>query len=156
MVDQNRRRELDEALELLHFAFRAVVANPDRMLAQRGLSRVHHRILYFVRRSPGGSVNRLLRTLGVSKQALNAPLRTLVQEKLITISYSPEDRRVKQLELTARGRELEDTLSGDQRRRFAAAFERLGKSQEAAWRKVMRALAEKGFDAISSRRHGQR
>ena len=146
MVDQNRRRELDEALELLHFAFRAVVANPDRILARRGLSRVHHRILYFVCRSPGTSLNRLLRTLGVSKQALNAPLRTLVQEKLITISYSPEDRRVKQLELTARGRELEDALSGDQRRRFAAAFERLGKSKEAAWREVMRALAEKEFD----------
>ena len=55
-----RERELDEAWELMHFALRAVVARPDQMLEKRGLSRVHHRILFFVARQPDLSVNQLL------------------------------------------------------------------------------------------------
>ena len=55
-----REHELDEAWELMHFALRAVVARPDQMLEKRGLSRVHHRILFFVARQPDLSVNQLL------------------------------------------------------------------------------------------------
>ena len=47
-----RERELDQAWELMHFALRAVIASPDQMLEKRGLSRVHHRILFFVARQP--------------------------------------------------------------------------------------------------------
>ena len=50
---------------------------------ERGLGRVHHRILYFVARSPGIAVNALLGVLDVSKQALHAPLRELVDKGLI-------------------------------------------------------------------------
>jgi len=140
---ETRQRELDQALELLHFGFRAVIANPDRVLASRGLSRVHHRILYFVRRNPGGSVTQLLRILNISKQALNAPLRTLIQKKLVSITTATEDRRVRQLCLTAKGEELESTLSGDQRLRFAEAFKKVGPVKESAWRDTMCWLADK-------------
>jgi DNA-binding MarR family transcriptional regulator len=114
------------------------------MLASRGLSRVHHRILYFVRRNPGISVNQLLEILGVSKQALNAPLRALVRKKLVSMAASGEDGRVKQIRLTAKGEGFEMTLSGDQRARFAAAFQRAGSRKEAGWRETMRYLAENG------------
>ena len=40
----------------MHFALRAVIAEPDRILAARGLTRMHHRILFFRRASPGMSV----------------------------------------------------------------------------------------------------
>src|ERR1700688_104968 len=103
MVDPLAGRNLDEALELLHFAFRAVVARPDRMLGSRGLSRVHHRILFFVRRNPGISVGDLLRILGTSKQALNAPLRTLLRKKMVSLTAASEDRRVKRIHLTREG-----------------------------------------------------
>jgi DNA-binding MarR family transcriptional regulator len=139
---EKRQCELDRALELLHFGFRAVIANPDRVLASRGLSRVHHRILFFVRRNPGCSVTQLLRILNISKQALNAPLRTLIQKKLVSNVASSEDRRVKQLRLTAKGEQLERTLSGDQRDRFAATFRRVGPAKEAAWRETMLRLAD--------------
>lgn len=136
-----RKFELDEALALLHFAFRSVVAKPDQMLAARGLSRVHHRILYFVRRNPDISVNRLLEMLGVSKQALNGPLRMLLKKKLVAVETASADRRVRQLRLTASGAHLELLLSGDQRRRFAAAFRQVGPRKEAAWRETMGCLA---------------
>jgi DNA-binding MarR family transcriptional regulator len=146
MVDLLAERDLDEALELLHFAFRAVVARPDRMLGSRGLSRVHHRILFFVRRNPGMSVGELLRILGTSKQALNAPLRTLLRKKMVSFTSAPEDRRVKRIHLTDEGKRFEKTLSGDQRNRFKAVFKMAGKQKELAWCEIMRSLADKHFN----------
>jgi len=137
-----RQDELDDALQLLHFGFRAVIANPDRVLASHGLSRVHHRILFFVRRNPSGSVTQLLEILDVSKQALNAPLRTLVRKKYIAVVPSKSDRRVKELTLTSKGEALERTLSNDQRQRFATAFRKSGEAKETAWREIMRYLAD--------------
>lgn len=137
-----RERELNEALEALHFAFRAVVAKPDAVLAEHGLSRVHHRILYFVGRNPGLSVNALLAILNVSKQSLNAPLRQLMDQGLIETAPDPADRRIKRLRLAKKGAKLENILSGDQRQRFMRAFREAGKESEVGWRKIMRLLAE--------------
>ena len=68
-----------EAIEQLYFGYRALTEQPDRILERKGLGRVHHRILYFVGRSPSTTVNALLSTLNVSKQALNTPLRQLIE-----------------------------------------------------------------------------
>ncbi|MBD3887389.1 MarR family transcriptional regulator [Phormidium tenue FACHB-886] len=141
----DREKELNEALEALHFAFRAVVAKPDAILAERGLSRVHHRILYFISRKPGLSVNELLATLGISKQSLNGPLRQLTQLGLVESNVDTTDRRIKRLTLTPPGLCLEGQLSGDQRQRFARVFEVAGLEGETAWRKVMHLLAEDTF-----------
>lgn len=140
-----REKELNKALEALHFAFRAVVAKPDAILAERGLSRVHHRILYFIGRKPELSVNELLATLGVSKQSLNSPLRQLTQLGLVESNSDTSDRRIKRLTLTPSGLCLESQLSGDQRQRFARVFEVVGLEGETAWRKVMHLLAEDTF-----------
>lgn len=138
----DREKELNAALEALHFAFRAVVAKPDAILAEQGFSRVHHRILYFIARQPGLSVNELLATLGVSKQSLNIPLRQLTQLGLVESKMDTTDRRIKRLILTASGLCLEHQLSDDQRQRFARVFEVVGLEGETAWRKVMLLLAE--------------
>lgn len=138
----DREQELNEALEALHFAFRAVVAKPDAILAERGLSRVHHRILYFIGRQPGLSVNELLATLGISKQSLNTPLRQLTELGLVESKIDTTDRRIRRLTLTPSGSCLEQQLSGDQRQRFAKVFEVVGQEGETAWRQVMHLLAE--------------
>jgi len=130
----------NEALSLLYFGFRAVVKEPDRELARRRLGRVHHRILFFIARSPELTVSELIVTLDVSKQALHAPLRALVRQKLVTAKVDPANRRQRRLELTPRGHALEERLSGHQRRLFAAAFRGAGPSAAAGWRAVMRAL----------------
>jgi len=141
MVDLNRRLQLDAAVELMHFAYRAMTARPDALLASRGLSRVHHRILHFVVRLPKPSVSELLRTLGVSKQALNGPLRDLYAQKLITYARAPDDARVKHLSLTVEGRKLEGRLSALQRAQFASVFDAEGVAAEQAWRAVLQRLA---------------
>lgn len=153
MKDARRRDALDRAVELTHFAYRAMTARPDALLAARGLSRVHHRILHFVVRLPRPSVTDLLRTLGVSKQALSGPLRDLYAQKLITFDRAPDDARVKHLSLTPEGRKLEGRLAALQRAQFAAVFEAEGAEAEAAWRAIMRRLgahelAQARFDIL--------
>lgn len=142
MVDQNREAQLNAALEAFHFAYRAFTGGPDRILEGRGLQRVHHRILYFVGRHPGLSVNGLLGILGVTKQALNAPLRQLVEMRLIDSQAQAIDRRVKELRLTAEGAKLESSLSGSQRKSMDRVFRAVGTGSESAWREVMRRIAE--------------
>lgn len=136
-----RADALRTAIELMHFAYRAMIAKPDQVLAARGFTRVHHRVLYFVARSPETSVNTLLRTLGVTKQALNRPLRELVAAGLVSMERSANDARVKRLRLTAAGRRLEQRLSSLQQEQFARAFATAGASAEMGWRRAMAALA---------------
>jgi DNA-binding MarR family transcriptional regulator len=130
---------LDQAQELLFFAFRELTAEPDRILAERGLSRVHHRILYFVRRNPGLGPGELVRVLRVTKQALARPIRDLGRQGLLAAEAVPENRRRKRLALTGPGARLERRLSDAQRRRFAAAFAEAGPAA-AGWRTVMAIL----------------
>lgn len=137
-----RRHGLDDALEAIHFAFRAVVAGPDATLARRGLSRVHHRILFFIAKTPDLRVNELRATLGVTKQAMNAPLRELTERGLVAAAADEADRRGKRLRLTAQGRQLEEQLSGQQHALFARVFRRVGKDKERAWYEVMQLLAD--------------
>lgn len=144
MIDASREAQLNEALELFFFAYREFTAYPDAILAERGLARVHHRILYFVARTPGITVSELLRTLGVTKQAANAPLRRLTEEGLVASTAGAADRRVRELRLTQAGAALERQLSGSQRERMAAVFEAAGAREETAWRDVMRAVAARG------------
>ena len=140
MVDQKQRVELRQAMELFFFAYREFTGGADKVLAERGLGRVHHRILYFVGRDSGGSVNALLETLQVSKQALNAPLRQLVDLGLVLSVTAGHDRRVRCLSLSDAGKALEAQLSGIQMAHLALAFEQAGPVAEAGWRRVMQAM----------------
>lgn len=126
----------------MHFALRAVIAEPDRILATRGLTRMHHRILFFVAHTPGMSVGELQTTLDVTKQALNAPLRQLQIQGLIELAKADHDARVREIRLTADGVALEVKLTGEQEKLFADAFAKAGEAAHAGWRAVMRELAQ--------------
>ncbi len=141
MIDVSSVPDPRCAIEHLYFAYRAFTAGPDRLLAERGLGRVHHRILYFVGRQPGLTVGTLLDTLGVSKQALNAPLRKLVAEGLVEAHSSPADKRLRLLSLTIQGRALEAQLSAIQTALLEAAFAQAGVQATQGWFAVMQQLA---------------
>lgn len=133
---------LREAIEAFFFAYRAFTTSPDRMLGEQGLGRVHHRILYFVGRDPGCSVNELLHTLEVSKQALNPPLRELVERGLIGMTPAEHDRRIRRLSLTEAGAALERQLSAGQMQLLRQGFGLAGNGAEAGWRAVMACLTQ--------------
>ena len=140
MVDLKRQADLRDAIEGMFFSYRAFTERPDRILERRGLGRVHHRILYFVGRNPGVSIKGLLDILAVSKQALNAPLRQLIEMDLLTVSANAGDRRIRNLALTAEGKRLEAELTGAQMRHLEAALARAGPEAEAGWRRVVAEL----------------
>lgn len=102
---------------------------------------MHHRLLYFVGRNPGIAVNALRETLGVSKQAMNTPLRQLVEMGLIDASTAAHDRRVKQLSLSADGAELERQLTETQVKLLTEVFAANDEAAAEGWRAVMRALS---------------
>jgi DNA-binding MarR family transcriptional regulator len=136
------RRGYDEAIELVYFAWRELVAEPDRLLARRKLNRVHHRILYCIARGPGITIGGLCRVLDVSKQAVHQPLAALIDAGFVARMIEPTNRRVRRLSLTSRGAQLEERLAAAQRVRFERAFRAAGPTAEAQWREVMRLLAE--------------
>ena len=146
MVDLQASREekLREAIELFYFAYRAFTNGPDHILEERGLGRVHHRILYFIGRNRRTSVNALLEILGVSKQALHAPLRQLVEERLVVMQADEQDRRFKRLSLASEGKKLENRLTGAQMKLLNAVFTATGDRTQSAWKTVMREMAQRG------------
>ncbi len=139
MVDQKNPEH--DAIEALYFAYRAFTAEPDRILAKQGLGRAHHRILYFVARTPAVTVGELLNTLEISKQALASPLRRLLSDAYITQTPDTQDKRVRRLQLTPKGRKLESALSTAQSAMLRRAFEHVGAQDRRAWLDTTRALS---------------
>ncbi|MFT6294445.1 MAG: DNA-binding MarR family transcriptional regulator [Glaciecola sp.] len=137
MLDQLNQKELLEAIELFYFSYRSFTAGPDQILQNQGLGRVHHRILYFVGRNPHISINELLKILQVSKQALNPPLRKLIELELISPQRSENDRRIKQLILSKRGQALENKLTSTQLQHLENAFTGSKNSSLKNWKELM-------------------
>lgn len=137
MADQLDEKRLLLAIESFYFAYRAFTAGPDRILQEKGLGRVHHRILYFVGRNPRININELLFILGVSKQALNAPLRKLIELGLIEVRTGSHDRRVKELQLSKTGARLEAKLTKTQMEHLSRAFSKGGENAYAGWQEIM-------------------
>lgn len=148
--------DLRRGIEALFFAYRAFTADPDRILAQRGLGRAHHRAVHFINRSPGTTVNALLATLGITKQALNRVLRQLIHEGLVRSEVGRGDRRLRHLYLTEAGIALEHELSDAQRARVGAAYRAAGPGAVAGFRAVLEAMMDdegrESYDMLGS--HG--
>lgn len=117
-----REEELRQGIELLFFAYRDFTAEPDSMLAELGMGRAHHRVIYFVGRHPGITVTDLLRILKITKQSLSRVLSQLIREAYIEQRKGRTDRRQKPLHLTAKGVALEQALTASQLTRIAGAY----------------------------------
>jgi DNA-binding MarR family transcriptional regulator len=124
-----------DVIELLFFAYRDFVSDPDHVLATLGFGRAHHRVLHFVNRNPGMKVADLLDVLKITKQSLGRVLKQLVDEGYVEQKEGANDRRQRLLYVTAKGEALAMRLAGLQTRRIAHALASLGPdSHEAACR----------------------
>ena len=72
-----------DLIELFFFAYRDFVGDPDRILADFGFGRAHHRVLHFVDRQPGLTIAELLDILRITKQSLNRVLKELIEKGFI-------------------------------------------------------------------------
>jgi DNA-binding MarR family transcriptional regulator len=134
--------QLRQGIEAMYFAYRGFTADPDRILATLAYGRAHHRAIHFINRAPGTTVNNLLTILGVTKQALNRVLRTLIEDGLVESRVGTSDKRERNLYLTAEGTALESRLSDAQRTRMRAAFRQAGPVAVAGFRQVLVAMMD--------------
>lgn len=142
MIDASKPPDLMASIALFYQAYRTYTSGSDALLEQCGLGRVHHRLLYYIARNPGVTISALLDLLKVSKQALNAPLRQLVERGLVTVSTPEHDRRVRQLGLTEDGRQLEWQLTSPLAEHLGAALAKAGPQATEGWLTVMRTISE--------------
>lgn len=142
MFDLKNLTAQQSAMKAFFFGYQAFTAKADEMLARRGLSRVHHRILFFIAMYPGLSMKELLNYLGVSKQALNIPLRQLIEMHLVESQASTNDKRKRLLAFTAEGAKLELALRREQAKMLQRALDDTGEDAMNAWMQVNQALAK--------------
>lgn len=113
---------IEELIELLFFAYRDFITDPDNILEKLEFGRAHHRVLHFVDRKPGLTVAELLDLLGITKQSLARVLKQLVAGDYIEQRAGPQDRRQRELYLTDSGNELINQLREPQSRRIRQAL----------------------------------
>jgi DNA-binding MarR family transcriptional regulator len=111
-------QEIFVLIELLFFAYRDFVNDPDAILARLNFGRAHHRVLHFVSRYPGLRVADLLSVLRVLKQ--------LVESGYILQEPGAADRRERLLYPTGKGRALSAELAAPQLARVRHALTAAG------------------------------
>jgi len=134
--------QIRQGIEMLFFAYRDFTGHPDEILAHYDYGRAHHRVIHFVNRKPGLTVNELLDILGVTKQSLNRVLRQLVSDGLIDSKIGKTDRRQRNLYLSDSGTTLEKKLSDVQRKRMRRAYSAAGPEAVQGFRAVLEAMID--------------
>src|SRR5690242_13777728 len=131
-----------DIIELLFFAYRDFVGDPDEVLLKLGFGRAHHRVLHFVNRNPGMKVADLLEILNITKQSLGRVLKQLVDEGYVLQKEGAQDRRQRLLFVTSKGETLALKLAGLQTQRINRAFGELGPNAHEAARRFLTSMID--------------
>lgn len=126
-----------ELVEMMFFAYRDFVADPDEILEGLGFGRAHHRVLHFVARGPGMTVAQLLDILRITKQSLSRVLKDLIEKGYVFQREGEEDRRQRLLYLTPTGEALWKKLIAPQIVRFQDAARQLGEEDAVLYRELL-------------------
>jgi DNA-binding MarR family transcriptional regulator len=114
-----------DLIELLFFAYRDFVGDPDQMLDKLGFGRAHHRVLHFVNRNPGMKVAELLDVLKITKQSLGRVLKQLIDDGYV-VQKEGADRRQRLLHVSPAGETLALKLAAVQTARIGRVLDELG------------------------------
>ena len=140
-TDQPDTRDtLLACMELLFFAYRDFIGDPDTILERYGFGRAHHRVLHFVSRNPGLRVADLLDILRITKQSLARVLKQLVDEGYIIQEAGRTDRRERHLFVTDKGMNLTNQLAELQMTRVHDALQSAGPQSEQTLRRFLFAM----------------
>ena len=142
MADIISERPSDDAetvalIELLFFAYRDFVSDPDKLLTELGFGRAHHRVVHFAGRDPGMTVAQLLDILRITKQSLGRVLKDLIDKNYVYQKEGGSDRRQRLLYLTPRGEHLRQQLLAPQMARIRRAMEQSGRDAAGSSRTLL-------------------
>ena len=124
-------------IELLFFAYRDFVSDPDEILIEFGFGRAHHRVVHFVGRDPGMTVAQLLDILRITKQSLARVLKELIAKGYVYQKEGENDRRQRLLYLTESGEELRQRLMAPQIARIRRALMQSDKEAHHHYRTIL-------------------
>jgi DNA-binding MarR family transcriptional regulator len=133
-----------DLIELLFFAYRDFVGDPDEVLAKLGFGRAHHRVLHFVNRNPGMKVAELLDVLKITKQSLGRVLKQLIDDGYVVQKEGASDRRQRLLYVSPAGEALAMKLAGLQTARVARVLSELGPGAREAARRFLAGMIDAG------------
>ncbi|AVP36363.1 MarR family transcriptional regulator [Staphylococcus felis] len=108
----------DYELFLFYYAYQTFTKTADDIIAEYGLSRQHHRFLFFINKLPGITTKQLLMNLEISKQGSHATLKRLKAKGYIYEKADLTDRRLKCLYPTQEGSALIQKLNQAQSELF--------------------------------------
>jgi len=131
-----------ELIELLFFAYRDFISDPDIILEKLDFGRAHHRVVHFVNRQPGMTVADLLDMLKITKQSLARVLKQLIDAGYVHQVTGPRDRRQRRLYTTLKGRELAMALSEPQALRIERALDKVDPGSREAVVAFLRAMLD--------------
>jgi DNA-binding MarR family transcriptional regulator len=131
-----------DLIELLFFAYRDFVGDPDEVLVKLGFGRAHHRVLHFVNRNPGIKVADLLDILKITKQSLGRVLKQLIDEGYVVQRAGPHDRRQRLLYASEAGKALALRLAGLQTERISRVLAELGPGAREAARRFLAGMTD--------------
>src|SRR5690242_15297094 len=131
-----------DLIELLFFAYRDFVGDPDDALAKFGFGRAHHRVLHFVNRNPGMKVAALLDILRITKQSLGRVLKQLIDQGYVEQKEGERDRRQRLLYATPKGGELALRLARLQTARIVRALDEVGPGGHEGARKFLTGMID--------------
>jgi DNA-binding MarR family transcriptional regulator len=131
-----------DIIELLFFAYRDFVGDPDEVLSKLAFGRAHHRVLHFVNRNPGMKVADLLDILNITKQSLGRVLKQLVDQGFVVQKEGAQDRRQRLLFVTPKGEALALKLAGLQTARINRAIAELDPGAHEAARQFLTAMID--------------
>ena len=140
--DHSTKEPCWDLIELLFFAYRDFVSDPDEVLAKLGFGRAHHRVLHFVNRNPGIKVADLLDILKITKQSLGRVLKQLIDEGYVVQREGAQDRRQRLLHVTSAGEALALKLAGLQTERVARVLNELGPGGRDAARRFLAGMID--------------
>src|SRR5665213_1714657 len=131
-------------IELIFFAYRDFISDPDAELIAYGFGRAHHRVIHFVNRHPGIRVADLLDILKITKQSLGRVLKQLVDSGFIEQKTGPLDCRQRLLYPTESGRALALRLIDLQARRISRALAALTPVEREGAERFLRLIVDDG------------
>ena len=84
---------------LFYFAYKTFINTADEIIEKKGMSRQHHRFLFFIDKVPGITIRDLLKSMEISKQGSHQTLRKLKEKGLVVEKKSkrgwPSERVVR-------------------------------------------------------------
>jgi DNA-binding MarR family transcriptional regulator len=100
---------------LFFLSYRSLIKDGDAYLAKKGLGRPQFRVMFILKRRAGYTMTQIKEVLGISSQAITRVLKQLLVEGYVKQELSIEDRRIRHLYLTKKGKSIVEGVTKAQK-----------------------------------------